>query len=380
MREPRPYPRKFGCFYDPAKITSGQRFFTELARALDACGAVPFAEADVVLFNVSAPVGEVLKARLRGQEVVVRLDGIYHDRLSPAFIGSFRFAPFRALLRIGARVGWLAPPLSKLANLLNRNYGAMIRALLAHRFVYQSQFSMRSWSLYMPRKPAAIIVNGAPWRGESANAVSSACQERIELVTTYDEWKPAKRIDEVIEFVSWANEVKQVPIRLTILGFTGVFPKTYTQRARDLLANAPYLRTMPRFASIEGVVSDVFQSSHAYITFSFRDPCPNVVVEAMSSGLPVVATASGGMPDIVGDAGRLIPLGDDEGRHFYASRYESEFPPVDFQQVLEAVCEVAKNSARYRSRVARRFARELDIRVIAARYAAELSMSGTARA
>jgi glycosyltransferase involved in cell wall biosynthesis len=44
---------------------------------------------------------------------------------------------------------------------------------------------------------------------------------------------------------------------------------------------------------------------------SYREGCPNVVVEALASGRPVVATNVGGIPELMDDtSGRLIPARD----------------------------------------------------------------------
>jgi glycosyltransferase involved in cell wall biosynthesis len=44
----------------------------------------------------------------------------------------------------------------------------------------------------------------------------------------------------------------------------------------------------------------IYQSADAYLMTKNNDPCPNSVLEAMSSGLPVLYSASGGVPELVG--------------------------------------------------------------------------------
>jgi glycosyltransferase involved in cell wall biosynthesis len=50
----------------------------------------------------------------------------------------------------------------------------------------------------------------------------------------------------------------------------------------------------------------------------YNDPCPTVVLEAMASGLPVVYSASGGTPELVGETGVGVPAPED---------WERDHPP-----------------------------------------------------
>ena len=50
----------------------------------------------------------------------------------------------------------------------------------------------------------------------------------------------------------------------------------------------------------------VLRSCDVFLNVSENDPCPNVVLEALASGLPVLFRDSGGVPELVGDCGRVI--------------------------------------------------------------------------
>ena len=57
---------------------------------------------------------------------------------------------------------------------------------------------------------------------------------------------------------------------------------------------------------------DIYRRASALIMTKHLDPCPNTVIEAMACGLPIIYSASGGVPELVGDvAGLGIKVRDD---------------------------------------------------------------------
>lgn len=52
---------------------------------------------------------------------------------------------------------------------------------------------------------------------------------------------------------------------------------------------------------------EIFRRADILLHTKYNDPCPAVVVEALASGLPVVYSMSGGVPELVGDAGAGVP-------------------------------------------------------------------------
>lgn len=45
----------------------------------------------------------------------------------------------------------------------------------------------------------------------------------------------------------------------------------------------------------------IYREADAYITMTFQDNCPTAVLEAMASGLPILYSSSGGIPELVGE-------------------------------------------------------------------------------
>jgi glycosyltransferase involved in cell wall biosynthesis len=66
------------------------------------------------------------------------------------------------------------------------------------------------------------------------------------------------------------------------------------------------------FAGYQADVAPFYRLMDALVLPSFSEGMPNVALEAMARGLPVVASAVGGVPETVPDgvAGRLVPAGD----------------------------------------------------------------------
>jgi glycosyltransferase involved in cell wall biosynthesis len=50
---------------------------------------------------------------------------------------------------------------------------------------------------------------------------------------------------------------------------------------------------------------DIYSSADAFLMLKYMDASPNVVIEAMASGLPIIYSATGGVPELVGQNGGI---------------------------------------------------------------------------
>lgn len=67
------------------------------------------------------------------------------------------------------------------------------------------------------------------------------------------------------------------------------------------------VRLLPAFTQDEAVA--LYRGHHIVLHPKYLDPCPTVVIESLACGLPVVGSASGGLPEMIpSNCGALIPV------------------------------------------------------------------------
>jgi glycosyltransferase involved in cell wall biosynthesis len=119
---------------------------------------------------------------------------------------------------------------------------------------------------------------------------------------------PAKRFDLFLQTLAQLNS--KFPVRGIIAG-DGPLRK-------ELEAHARQLGLLPGGVEFLGCVSDtvgLYRRANLFLLTSDHEGTPNVVLEAMASGIPVVGTRVGDVPDLLGEGarGRLAAPGDLDG-------------------------------------------------------------------
>ena len=95
---------------------------------------------------------------------------------------------------------------------------------------------------------------------------------------------------------------------LTVAGTirrAGVTAQVHAEISRLRLGE--HVTLLPAFSQAEAV--QLFQSAHVLLHLKYHDPCPTIAIESLACGVPVIASRSGGMAELVGDdGGELVPV------------------------------------------------------------------------
>ena len=124
----------------------------------------------------------------------------------------------------------------------------------------------------------------------------------------------AKNLSGVLRTVAQLRAVHpSLGVRLRIAGY-GAAEKQMHQLATDLglLADGT-VEFLGKLSSAE--VAEEMRRAQAFVLFSNYENLPCVLIEAQASGLPAVATAVNGVPELLpadGSKGLLVPVGDEE--------------------------------------------------------------------
>ena len=216
---------------------------------------------------------------------------------------------------------------------------------LADFVVYQSRFCRESAEIYLGKAPCAsdVIYNPVDTEYFQPPAKIKFSLDHTVLLTTgifYSEVKQ-DRLKLLLEcFVLLRKEYPN--IRLVI---AGSLTESLYKEAQKIIRNNAAQRHVKILCSYDYKTAPlIYGMGDIYINTQFNDSCPSGVLEAMSSGLPVVYLDCGGTPELVGNAGVGVKV--------QKSWEVWEYPKPE--DVKKAVLDVAKGYEDYSRRARQR--------------------------
>ncbi|OJF13171.1 glycosyltransferase family 4 protein [Couchioplanes caeruleus] len=147
----------------------------------------------------------------------------------------------------------------------------------------------------------AAPVGGAPKRSRTAVRAEFRVAPDVPLILSVGRLHPQKRYDVLVEAAARWRELDPAP--LTVVAGSGPSYMMLAQRASELHARVQLLGHRTD-------VPDLLAGADLAVVTSDWEARQLFAQEALRAGVPLITTAVGGLPGLVGDAAVLIPPGD----------------------------------------------------------------------
>ncbi len=225
---------------------------------------------------------------------------------------------------------------------LRSEYGNLIlstiRKHLVDAIIYQSQFARSWWQTAYGRShvESTVIYNGVDVETYHPEG-SQHCPDdhiRILLVEGHLGQGNESGLMNAIQLVETLQSRFSQPIELMVAG-------KVPQEIIDKVSNATSIWLTWAGIVPRSEIPVLDRSAHLLFSADLNAACPNAVIEALACGLPVVAYATGSLPEILeNDAGRTAP---------YGSNYW-ELEPPDVTALADAATEIINNLNHFRQK------------------------------
>lgn len=203
----------------------------------------------------------------------------------------------------------------------NQKYNRLrkVMSYLIHRYIAVSQ-DLESWLLEtvkIPRSKVSQLYNGV----DSARFYLPSNDTREELL-------PPQFADKDSLIIGTIGRVAVVKDQISLINAFDILVKKATGKSEQLrlviVGDGPLYQTLKERVSSLGLDSKVWlpgdrqdipellRAMDIFVLPSLGEGISNTVLEAMATGLPIVATRVGGNPELVDDnrTGALVPVGD----------------------------------------------------------------------
>lgn len=251
-------------FEDYKSIGGPATFMSNLKRFLDYKGfsyTQNIENANAIFFPISYDIKVLKKLKKKGAKIIQRLDGIYYPE----------------------KHGKKYSKKNKIIKDIYLNYADFV--------VFQSEYSKKQcFEMFGAKKENeyAIILNGVDKSiFYPTNDIDTAKPEKVKFIATGD----FRKLDMIEPIVKALDLIKNsFPFEFNIVG---------PAKNKEVLEylNRDYINYLGPRNIYE--IADLLKNSDIFLFSSLNPPCPNSVLEAISSGLPVIGFDDGAMPELV---------------------------------------------------------------------------------
>jgi glycosyltransferase involved in cell wall biosynthesis len=275
----------------------------------------------VLVIGGTRQLGGLWRVRRRGSLVVQRLDGM--NWLHKVRLGQGRRN-------------------SGLRFYLRAEYGnfilSAVRARLAQRVIYQSEFSRRWWErMHGPTHvPNTVVYNGIDLHEYTPDGAQQRPEDcyRILMVEGSLMGGYETGLETGVRLAEKLNQDHlEKPVELKIVG-------RVPEKLKDFWGSRSPARLIWAGQVERQQIPMIDRSAHLLFSSDLNAACPNSVIEALACGLPVVAFDTGALPELATSAaGRVVAYGGDPWK----------LDPPDIPALAQAAVDVLQNQAQFRA-------------------------------
>ena len=169
----------------------------------------------------------------------------------------------------------------------------------ADRVFYQSEFCKRAADRFLGARKGQgeILYNAVDTRRFTPRADTGTGNPFIFLATGKLDDHLYYRVDCILDGLAMARR-RGLDAHLIVAGKLSPSVRERAVRQADALGLGKAVSFPGPYSQLEAPA--LYRAADAYLSTTHQDACPNAVLEALASGLPVIYAGTGGVPELVG--------------------------------------------------------------------------------